>query len=150
MTPVGEVTEGPVVRLNALSREAAAEALARCCGAARWVEAMLARRPFSSRSALLGAAAEVWSELGPEEMREAFAHHPDIGANAEDLRKKFAATAEWARAEQGGAADASEATRLALRAGNQAYRGALRLLLHRLRDGQERRGNARFTRSAAR
>jgi 2-oxo-4-hydroxy-4-carboxy-5-ureidoimidazoline decarboxylase len=122
VTEAAAKAEGSALRLNALSREAAAEALARCCGAARWVEAMLARRPFASLSALLGAAAEVWAELGPEQMREAFAQHPEIGANLDELRSKFAVTGDWARAEQAGAARASEATLLALRSGNRAYR----------------------------
>jgi 2-oxo-4-hydroxy-4-carboxy-5-ureidoimidazoline decarboxylase len=108
--------------LNALSIAAATQALTRCCGAARWVEAMLALRPFASRAALLAAAAEVWAGLGPDDFREAFAHHPEIGEKVDDLRQKFAATADWASSEQGAAQQASEATLVALREGNQAYR----------------------------
>jgi 2-oxo-4-hydroxy-4-carboxy-5-ureidoimidazoline decarboxylase len=109
-------------RLNALSVEAAREALTRCCGAPRWVDAMLARRPFASRSELFSAASEVWAHLDPADLRGAFAHHPEIGANLHELRQRFGATADWARAEQAGAASASEATLLALRDGNAAYR----------------------------
>jgi 2-oxo-4-hydroxy-4-carboxy-5-ureidoimidazoline decarboxylase len=112
----------PELRLNALPLEAASAALTRCCGAARWVEAVLAQRPFASRSELLAAAADVWANLGPEDYLEAFAHHPEIGANLENLRDKFATTADWASAEQSGAANASEATLLALRDGNATYR----------------------------
>jgi 2-oxo-4-hydroxy-4-carboxy-5-ureidoimidazoline decarboxylase len=110
------------VKLNALGREAAAEALLRCSGSTRFVESMLARRPFASRGAVFLATAEVWAELGPADFREAFAQHPEIGANLDDLRKKFAATADWSQAEQAASAGASDATLLALQQGNQAYR----------------------------
>jgi 2-oxo-4-hydroxy-4-carboxy-5-ureidoimidazoline decarboxylase len=64
----------------------------------------------------------VWAQLGPDDYREAFSHHPEIGANLGDLRKKFEKTADWSRAEQSAALGASEATLLALRDGNRAYR----------------------------
>ena len=108
--------------LNALSREAASHALTRCCGATRWVQGMLARLPFASATALFAAAIEIWAQLGPEDYREAFSHHPEIGSNLEELRQKFAHTASWSEAEQSSAMSASEATLRALRDGNQAYR----------------------------
>jgi 2-oxo-4-hydroxy-4-carboxy-5-ureidoimidazoline decarboxylase len=109
------------VKLNALTREAAAEALLRCSGSTRFVESMLARRPFASRRAVFVARAEVWAELGPADFREAFTHHPEIGANLDELRQKFAATAAWSETEQAATAGASDATLLALQRGNQAY-----------------------------
>jgi 2-oxo-4-hydroxy-4-carboxy-5-ureidoimidazoline decarboxylase len=118
---VTEVSE-PEPMLNALSREAASEALTRCCGATRWVQGMLARLPFPTHTALFAAAVDVWAQLGPEDYREAFAHHPEIGSDLEELRRKFSATADWSRAEQSAAMNASEATLRALRDGNQAYR----------------------------
>ncbi|MEI9942537.1 MAG: 2-oxo-4-hydroxy-4-carboxy-5-ureidoimidazoline decarboxylase [Pseudomonadota bacterium] len=108
--------------LNALSRDAASEALTRCCGATRWVQAMLARLPFPSHTALFAAAVEVWAQLGPDDYREAFGHHPEIGSNLEELRQKFSKTAAWSQAEQSSALNASDATLHALRDGNQAYR----------------------------
>jgi len=108
--------------LNALSREEAALALERCCGATRWVQGMLARLPFSSHTAVYAAAVEVWAQLGPDDYREAFSHHPEIGANLDELRQKFAKTASLSQAEQSGALGASEATLRALRDGNRAYR----------------------------
>src|SRR5216110_791501 len=50
--------------LNALSDERARAALQRCCGARRWVDAMLAARPFASDAELLATAERVWWELG--------------------------------------------------------------------------------------
>jgi len=83
---------------------------------------MLARLPFASHTALYAAAVEVWAQLGPDDYREAFSHHPEIGANLDELRAKFAKTAAWSQAEQSAALGASEATLHALRDGNRAYR----------------------------
>ncbi|HYP78154.1 MAG TPA: 2-oxo-4-hydroxy-4-carboxy-5-ureidoimidazoline decarboxylase [Polyangiaceae bacterium] len=112
----------PAPSLNALSRSEAAEALTRCCGSTRWVQGMLARLPFASQTAMFAAAVEIWAQLGPEDYREAFAHHPEIGSNLGELRAKFAKTADWAETEQRAALGASEATLRALRDGNRAYR----------------------------
>jgi len=112
----------PEPSLNALSHEAASEALTRCCGARRWVQGMLQRRPFASHTALFAAAVEIWAQLGPDDYREAFSHHPEIGANLDELRKRFVKTADWSQAEQSGALNASEATLHALRDANRAYR----------------------------
>jgi hypothetical protein len=130
--------------LAAMNDAEAARALARCCGARRWVEGMRARAPFASTAALLTAADAVWESLDVADHLEAFAHHPRIGADlptvepgpgpaplaaggapsaepsgtsAPDLR----ATAAWAREEQAGAVHADAETRQRLRAGNQAY-----------------------------
>jgi len=40
---------------------------------------MLARLPFASHTAIYAAAVEIWAQLGPEDYREAFGHHPEIG-----------------------------------------------------------------------
>jgi 2-oxo-4-hydroxy-4-carboxy-5-ureidoimidazoline decarboxylase len=114
--------DADAIALNAMSFDVATDSLTRCCGASRWVQGMLARRPFATRAALFSAADGVWAELGAEDYREAFAHHPEIGANLADLRRKFASTADFASAEQSGTAGASEATLLALRDGNAMYR----------------------------
>ena len=111
-----------LAHLNALAEADARQLLERCCGASRWVEGMLRARPFASAGALLAQADEVWHALSASDYLEAFGHHPEIGADLEQLRKKFAHTAELSLAEQAGAAGASEATLLALRRGNQAYR----------------------------
>jgi allantoicase len=111
-----------IERLNALPEPDARDALARCCGASRWVDAMLAARPFASARALLQAANDAWRLLQARDYLEAFSHHPEIGADLNELRRKFASTADLSHREQAGAAGASEATLLALRRQNQAYR----------------------------
>jgi len=115
-------SRAPEPALNTLSREAARDALSRCCGATRWVQGMLDRLPFASHTTMFAAAVEIWAQLGPEDYREAFGHHPEIGSNLERLREKFAKTADWSVAEQSATLGASEATLRALQGGNQAYR----------------------------
>jgi 2-oxo-4-hydroxy-4-carboxy-5-ureidoimidazoline decarboxylase len=95
--------------------------LAQCCGARRWVEGMLQRRPFASRAALLAAAADVWAALDEEDQLEAFAHHPRIGEDLTALRARFPQTAGLSSSEQAGVAAADEGTLLALRDANRAY-----------------------------
>jgi 2-oxo-4-hydroxy-4-carboxy-5-ureidoimidazoline decarboxylase len=132
--------------LAAMSDGEAARALARCCGARRWVEGMQARAPFATTAALLDAADAVWGSLDVADHLEAFSHHPLIGADlpgdepgpppvaagagrpaehsAEQSRSSapdLRATAAWAREEQAGAVHADAETRRRLRAGNQAY-----------------------------
>ncbi len=113
---------GGVKWLDALDPAAAGEALFRCCGSKRWVEAMLAERPFRTRDALERAADSVWSGLGPEDCLEAFAHHPMIGEDIAALRARFASTRDLSEAEQAGVTTADERTLLELRAANRIYR----------------------------
>lgn len=114
-------TDG-LVRLNKASKRDARTQLERCCGASRWVSVMLALRPFGSREELFERAAAIWQSLDREDFLEAFSHHPEIGMDIDELRKKFAGTAELSSAEQSGAAGASDAVLQALREKNEAYR----------------------------
>lgn len=93
--------------------------LRRCCGSSRWVEGMLARRPFGSNVALLGAARVVWNALDENDWREAFAHHPQIGERNHAAAP--ADTREWSQREQAGVADAPADIRRALDEGNREY-----------------------------
>lgn len=107
--------------LNALPEADAVAALARCCGAQRWATTMAAQRPFASQAHLHGAAEHVWWHLGDADWREAFEHHPRIGADVAALRARFAATASWSAGEQAGMSAASDEDILALAEGNAAY-----------------------------
>lgn len=107
--------------LDAASDGEARATLSRCCGAAGWVERMLGRRPFGSDDALFRIADEEWAKADRAEILEALAHHPRIGADLGELRKKYASTASWAAGEQSGAQAASDETLRALRDGNLAY-----------------------------
>jgi 2-oxo-4-hydroxy-4-carboxy-5-ureidoimidazoline decarboxylase len=108
-------------KLDAMSETEARAALSRCCGATRWVDGMLARRPFGDDSALHAAAQQVWSTMDRADILEAFDHHPRIGANLDALREKFSRTADLSAREQSGAMAASEAELTRLRDGNVAY-----------------------------
>jgi 2-oxo-4-hydroxy-4-carboxy-5-ureidoimidazoline decarboxylase len=108
------------LRVNASPEAEAAELLHRCCGSARWVERMMARRPFASLAELHAAAEAEWSALEPPDYLEAFAHHPRLGSDPARLRERFAA-AEWSAQEQSAVARADDGTLEALRAGNADY-----------------------------
>jgi 2-oxo-4-hydroxy-4-carboxy-5-ureidoimidazoline decarboxylase len=111
----------PHAVLNALPPSAAHDALLRCCGSTRWVECMLEHRPFASTLALFELAERDWHDLETKDYLEAFSHHPQIGADLAELKRKFATTASWSASEQAGAGDAEQATLEALRDGNRDY-----------------------------
>jgi 2-oxo-4-hydroxy-4-carboxy-5-ureidoimidazoline decarboxylase len=94
--------------------------LAACCGATRWVDRMVARRPFGSSARLLAAARDEWFALGEADWREAFAHHPKIG-DRDALRRHFPATAHLSEREQAGVSGAPDDVRNALAEGNREY-----------------------------
>jgi len=107
--------------LNAMDVTEASAALERCCGASRWVKAMVAARPFLTSKALLSAGDRAFSGFQRDDWLEAFAHHPMIG-DVDSLRAKFATTADWAGDEQRGAAEADEMTLMSLANENRVYR----------------------------
>lgn len=91
-----------------------------CCGSARWIERMLAERPFGSSERALRLARDEWFSLEPSDWQEAFAHHPRIG-DLDALRTRFAATGSISEKEQAGVTDAAASTLGALLEGNRAY-----------------------------
>lgn len=107
--------------INAMDPASAVAFFERCCGAPRWVADMLAARPFTSNTHLLGEAERVWWRLVDADWKQAFAHHPRIGANLDTLRERFASTASWSSSEQAGMSAASDATIAALHQGNIEY-----------------------------
>ena len=82
---------------------------------------MTAARPFVSAAHLQGEALRLWWRLDDADWREAFTHHPAIGASLEGLRARFGATADWSAGEQAGVAQADGETLSALAVGNAAY-----------------------------
>jgi 2-oxo-4-hydroxy-4-carboxy-5-ureidoimidazoline decarboxylase len=117
----------PHLALNALPSDEARQTLTRCCGSARWVEAMLGRRPFASSAALHAAAEAIWVGLERQDFLEAFAHHPKIGTEIGSQGsppagdERLAATAAWSRQEQARVAEADDGIKNALAAANAAY-----------------------------
>ena len=105
----------------------AADLLLACCGARRWVDGMVARRPFHLLGVLLGNADEVWSTMAPPDFREAFQHHPRLG----DARTAPAGgdrALVWSSGEQAGMTDASLELRTKLAAANEAYEARFGLI----------------------
>ena len=102
----------PWRRLDLASQPEAGTLLAGCCGSARWVDAMLARRPFGSMTALVESADSIWRGLSEADWLEAFRHHPKIGdRSAQGIAKQ----------EQSGTASAPAAISLELAEANREY-----------------------------
>lgn len=104
-----------LAELNNAAATQASQLFSDCNAAVRWVNAMVAGRPYASAEALKARATQVWVSLGESDCLEAFEAHPMIG-DVDSLRKKYASTKTIAAGEQAGAAAAGEETlqRLAL------------------------------------
>jgi 2-oxo-4-hydroxy-4-carboxy-5-ureidoimidazoline decarboxylase len=112
-------------RINAALPEDARAQLQVCCGSSRWINRMLARVPFASREAALQAARDEWFALDFTDWREAFDHHPRIGAHTSSVAQDFSPAASLATvlsaSEQARVAAAADDVKRALAAGNRAY-----------------------------
>jgi 2-oxo-4-hydroxy-4-carboxy-5-ureidoimidazoline decarboxylase len=106
--------------INSATPEAAREILARACGSRRWVDRMMARRPFANDAKLLMAARVEWFALGESDWLEAFAHHPRIGDRA-SLEARFPKTHDLSSKEQAAVGAAREDVLTALADLNQQY-----------------------------
>jgi 2-oxo-4-hydroxy-4-carboxy-5-ureidoimidazoline decarboxylase len=107
--------------IDAVAPEIARAMLRRACGSTRWVDRMMARRPFGGDAALKAAAREEWFALGEQDWLEAFAHHPQIGDRAA-LAARFPATHDLSAKEQSGIDGAAAGVIDALAAANASYR----------------------------
>lgn len=94
--------------------------LTRACGASRWVDRMMARRPFGSDARLLRAARIEWFGLTEADWREAFSHHPQIGDRA-SLAACFPATHDLSSKEQATVGRAPDDVLNALAEANATY-----------------------------
>ena len=107
-------------QVNKLDETSARFVLGQCCGCERWIARVMSFRPYASAEALYDRAAlEFWA-VGEAGWREAFSHHPPIGARAEAMRA-VGASAEWAADEQKGAAAAGADMQDALARANALY-----------------------------
>ena len=90
--PVGSPRGVSIIRntnaLDTLSEPEARAALKKCCASDRWVEGLLARRPFGNFRALSRAATEVWSSLDRADKLQALAAHPKIGEKYRQNREQ--------------------------------------------------------------
>lgn len=112
MAPLREIDTGDADTARAI--------LTRACGSTRWVDRMMARRPFVYDAKLLFAARNEWFGLTEADWLEAFSHHPKIGDRA-SLAARFPATHELSAKEQAGVGAAHEDVLTALAEGNETY-----------------------------
>lgn len=94
--------------------------LTRACGSSRWVDRMMARRPFGSDARLLRTARIEWFGLTEVDWLEAFSHHPKIGDRAA-LAARFPATHDLSATEQAGVGRAPDDVLTALAEANEIY-----------------------------
>src|SRR5918996_2133204 len=90
------------------------------CGASRWVDRMMARRPFGGDARLLRAARIEWFGLTEADWLEAFSHHPQIGDRAA-LAARFPSTHDLSATEQAGVDRADDDVLSALAEANATY-----------------------------
>ena len=95
--------------------------LTRACGSTRWVDRMMARRPFGRDAKLLSAARVEWFALLEQDWLEAFSHHPPIGDRA-SLEARFPSTHDLSAKEQAGVSTARAEVIDALADANARYR----------------------------
>jgi allantoicase len=116
-----ETRRSGLERLNRLSAKELRKTLLDCCGAKRWAEQMLARRPFSEVAEALDAADAIWNDLSQADWLQAFRHHPAIGAKRAS-KNQSAPARRWSATEQSVAQLAAPETLAALAVANREYR----------------------------
>jgi 2-oxo-4-hydroxy-4-carboxy-5-ureidoimidazoline decarboxylase len=112
MARLRELNEAPPDEVRAI--------LLRACGSSRWVDRMMARRPFANDSKLLFAARNEWFGLTEADWLEAFSHHPRIG-DRDALEARVPKTHDLSSQEQAGIASAHEDVLTALAQANHDY-----------------------------
>ncbi|WP_109210184.1 MULTISPECIES: 2-oxo-4-hydroxy-4-carboxy-5-ureidoimidazoline decarboxylase [Microbacterium] len=102
---------------NRLDAGSAREAVRPCVDIDRWIDALVAGRPYRDRDALREAARTAASPWTADEIDHALSHHPRIGERPTGT----SAEASLSRSEQAGLGATADATAVALAAGNRAY-----------------------------
>lgn len=113
--------ETPVAGLDQLDAEVAREHFLACCGAPRWTRRMEEERPYGSFGRMLELATTVWSEMGRDDVLEAFAAHPYLGDRRVAKGEPGSRSAAWSRQEQSLAGRSEEEILDALAEGNRLY-----------------------------
>lgn len=102
---------------NALDASAAAEVVGVWAAIPRWVDAVVAGRPYPSADALASAARRATAEWTTADLDAALAHHPRIGERAAGDGAEATASAR----EQAAMATADDEVARAIAEGNAAY-----------------------------
>jgi len=101
---------------NAMAPDEAAAVLRPCLDVTRWVDEVVAGRPYADTAALLEAARTAADPLRPDEVDAAMTHHPRIGESPSGS----SAEEELSRGEQGGL-DLGGGVEARLARGNREY-----------------------------
>jgi len=107
-------------RLDTVNRAPEAqlsERLRSCNAAPRWIEQVLAHRPYADTDSLLDTAERAARSLPWSEVRRALDLHPRIGERA----RGESTEAQWSRTEQSAVGTSDARTQDALRTGNAEY-----------------------------
>ena len=102
---------------NRLQAGRAREVVRPCVDVQRWIDAVVAGRPYPDRDALLRTARSAAAPWTTTEIDQALARHPRIGERAVGT----SAEASLSRSEQAGLGATADDTAAALAAGNRAY-----------------------------
>ena len=111
------MSAAPLRTLNEAPTEQAADRLAACNASQRWIEQVLANRPYSDVESLLLTAERVARSLEWDDVGQALDAHPRIGDRASGQNTE----ATWSRQEQSAVSTADPQTQDALREGNVVY-----------------------------
>lgn len=103
--------------VNRASQEQAAEELRACNASPRWIEQVLAHRPYPDVDSLLSTGERVARSLEWDEVRCALDAHPRIGERAAGPSTE----ARWSRREQSAVGTSDARVQDRLLAGNEAY-----------------------------
>ncbi|MGB7848035.1 MAG: allantoicase, partial [Candidatus Acidiferrum sp.] len=109
-----------LAQFHHLPRLKAIKVLLDCCGARKWAERMVEQRPFANLSQVFEATDRIWAELEPEDLLEAFRHHPAIGGKRAKTRQSSTAR-QWSAKEQSATQKAAPEVLKDLAAENKAY-----------------------------
>ncbi|MGH3471436.1 MAG: 2-oxo-4-hydroxy-4-carboxy-5-ureidoimidazoline decarboxylase [Nocardioidaceae bacterium] len=101
---------------NAAGEDGLTQTLSKCCDAPTWVGAVLSKRPYPDREALLRTASAAARTLTPAEVDRALAAHPRIGERVSGPSPEAA----WSRGEQS-SVSRDQQTQVDLADANRAY-----------------------------
>jgi 2-oxo-4-hydroxy-4-carboxy-5-ureidoimidazoline decarboxylase len=114
--PSASVEALTVAAFNVLAEPCARELLVPCCMSARWIDEVLAARPYGDIHEVIAASDASLAHLEWSDIEEALQAHPPLGEPVESTADESA----WSKSEQS-ASDADPQTMAALREANAEY-----------------------------
>lgn len=106
-----------LAEFNRLNADEARDLLRPCLDVDRWIDTVIAARPFADLNSALTSARDDAAPLNNDEIASAMSHHPRIGEKAEG----DSAEADHSSREQAGLGDLDQDVTTKLAAGNAAY-----------------------------